>query len=218
MIRDIFIIRDGLPLLTEHFQQETETFNDKDEMLMMSGFFSALDSLSDQFNGFGNISELKLSNDLKLSFIRDPNINNLIYIASSDIKSDDYEVKKILKKISNSFSNRYNAQMLEKWSGKRSDFKEFKDELSKIYDDNQIVEEKSPSQENQFLNVKPILKINSDYEPEHFFTGEMAIKIFKEIDGEKSIAEIAQKLQYDELEVFNTCKNFTKMGLISFFL
>jgi len=246
-IKDIFIIKDGIPLLTEHCREENETFSNKDEMIMMSGFFSALDSFSNKFNG-SLISELKLSNDMKLSFMRDPKIDNLIYIASTDAKSDEKSVKEILKKISSSFSNKYNANMLEKWSGKRADFQDFKEELEKIYnhDDNleesnsnQVIEEKqviqknheenanedkneqvivvkTPPKKKSFSNAKPILRIKSNSNPERFLSGEMAKKIFKEINGNNNIASIAQKLQYDEVEVFNICKNFTKMGLISF--
>jgi len=248
MIKDIFIIKDGVPLLTEQCPKVNGILSKNDNALMISGFFSALDSLSDQFQDFGNISELKLSNDMKLSFMRDPKIDNLIYIASTDIKSDEKSVKKILKKISSSFSNKYNANMLEKWSGKRADFKEFKEELEKIYsyDDNleesnnnqdmeekldvqknheenvnedkneQVIEEKIASKKNPFSSAKPILRIKSNSNPERFLTGEKAKKIFKEINGNNNIANIAQKLQYDEIEVFNICKNFTKMGLISF--
>ncbi len=248
IIKDIFIIKDGIPLLTEHCAELGGILSNNDNALMISGFFSALDSLSDQFQDFGNISELKLSNDMKLSFMRDPKIDNLIYIASTDTKSDEKSVKKILKKISSSFSNKYNANMLEKWSGKRADFKDFKEELEKIYnhDDNleesnsnqvieekpviqknheenndenkneQVIEVKTPPKKNSFSNAKPLLRINSNSNPERFLSGEMAIKIFKEINGNNNIAYIAQKLQYEEVEVFNICKNFTKMGLIAF--
>jgi len=248
MIKDIFIIKDGVPLLTEQCPKVNGILSKNDNALMISGFFSALDSLSDQFQDFGNISELKLSNDMKLSFMRDPKIDNLIYIASTDTKSDEKSVKKILKKISSSFSNKYNADMLEKWSGKRADFKEFKEELEKIYsyDDNleesnnnqdmeekldvkknheenviedkneQVIEVKTPPKKNSFSNAKPILRIKSNLNPERFLTGEKAINIIKEINGNRTVADISSKLQYDEKEVFNICKNLMKMGLMSF--
>ena len=240
MIKDIFIIKDGIPLLTDHCPETNGFADNKDNEIMISGFFSALDSLSDQFKNFGTINELKLSNDLKLSFMRDPRIDNLIYIASTDTKNKEYPVKKILKKISNSFSNKYNSRMLEKWSGKRSEFKEFRQELAKIYkenediEDTQIVKEKqvvetneivednqlavdsNSSQSHKYSSAKPLLRIKSNIDIKQFLTGKKALNIVKEINGNSSISDISEKLQYEEKDVFNICKNLMKMGLITF--
>ena len=79
-----------------------------------------------------------------------------------------------------------------------------------------VIEVKTPAQKNPFSNAKPILRIKSDLNPERFLTGEKAINIIKEVNGNRTVADISSKLQYDEKEVFNICKNLMKMGLMSF--
>ena len=66
MISDILIIKDGLPLISANLTNSKNIFSQEDNLLMISGFFSALNSFSDSFEELGSISELKLSkNDLK---------------------------------------------------------------------------------------------------------------------------------------------------------
>lgn len=216
MIKDIFIIKDGIPVLSEHKQDQENTFSNNDDLVMMSGFLSALDSFSHQFKNLGSISQLKLSNDLKLSFMRDSNIENLIYIASSDTKTNDYTVQKALNKVSNTFSNSCNAQTFENWRGKSSYFDQVKQELSKIVNEEEDHRSSSLPKSNQFSNIRPISKVDSKVNLGNFLTGKKAINIFKEVNGYQSITDIAQKLNYDEKEVFNICKNFIKMSLIAF--
>ncbi len=216
MIKDIFIVKDGLPILSEHNKKDTQALNNDDNLILISGFLSAIDSFSTQFKGFGNISELKLSNDLKLSFLRDNRINDLVYVATSDTKTDDHKVRKVLRKISSSFSNRYNTQMLEKWQGRSSYFKEVKEELSKIVSEEEQPKKTVMTNENKISEVKPILKIDLNSNPERFITGEKALNIVKYINGKNTIAIIAGELNYEQSDVFNICKNLMKMSLISF--
>ena len=107
MICDVLIIKDGLPLLSKSFTNSSNVknmFSEIDNLIMVSGFFSALNSFSDSFEDLGTISELKLSNNnLKLSFLKDPNIPELIFLATYDKNSELKNVQKFLSKISNLF-------------------------------------------------------------------------------------------------------------------
>jgi len=107
MICDLLIIKDGLPLLSSNFTDSSNPnniFTQEDNLIMISGFFSALDSFSDSFEDLGAISELKLTNnDLKLSFLRDARIPNLIYLASFDDKTEKKNVEGFLKTISKKY-------------------------------------------------------------------------------------------------------------------
>ncbi|MCK4380528.1 MAG: hypothetical protein KAW51_05260, partial [Candidatus Lokiarchaeota archaeon] len=85
MICDIIIIKDGLPLFSKNFANSNikNLLSQEDNLIMISGFFSALNSFSDSFESMGTISELKLSkNNLKLSFLKDSNVPDLIYLAT----------------------------------------------------------------------------------------------------------------------------------------
>jgi len=80
---------------------------------MVSGFFSALNSFSDSFEELGTISELKLSNnDLKLSFLKDSSIPNVIYIATYDEKSKPVNVLRILRKLSRTFIQKFSIDAI----------------------------------------------------------------------------------------------------------
>ena len=124
MIHDFLIIKDGLPLLFKNFSIAKNIFSETDSLLMVSGFFSALNSFSDSFEDLGTISELKLSNnDLKLSFLKDSSIPNLIYIATYDEKSKPVNVLRILRKLSRTFLKKFSIDAILNWRGNTNAFK-----------------------------------------------------------------------------------------------
>ena len=136
MIRDIVIIKDGIPLLSKNFSNSEKLFSKTDDLIMISGFFSALNSFSDQFDDLGSICELKLTNsESKLSFLRDQSIPNLVYLASFDEKSKGVNVQRYLRKISNTFLRKYNIDQITKWSGRTTTFKSFEEIIKQFVDD-----------------------------------------------------------------------------------
>jgi hypothetical protein len=151
MIRDIVIIKDGLPLLSKHFSERgdpketNKVFTQGDSLIMVSGFFTALNSFSDSFEDLGTISELKLSNnDLKLSFLKDSSIPNLIYLSTYDDTSKSVNVLRTLRKISQTFMRKYDINKILNWNGKRDYFESFGDILTFF------VEEERKEREGQF--------------------------------------------------------------------
>lgn len=140
MIHDLIIIKDGLPLLVKNFSNPSKVFCHGDSLIMISGFFTALNSFSDSFEDLGTISELKLSNnDLKLSFLKDGSIPNLIYLATYDDTSKAVNVQRVLRKISKTFLMKYNISEILNWSGRRNAFKSF-DEILENYQYEEIEE------------------------------------------------------------------------------
>ncbi|MFX1498580.1 MAG: hypothetical protein ACFFBH_13720 [Promethearchaeota archaeon] len=153
MIRDIIIIKDGLPLFNKSYDISSNptkiknVFSQSDNLIMVSGFFMALNSFSDSFEDLGTISELKLSNnDLKLSFLKDSSIPNLIYLATYDEDSKAVNVQRVLRKISSSFLNKYNINQILNWNGKIDTFKSFENILN-IY-----VTEEQEEKDKEFKN------------------------------------------------------------------
>jgi hypothetical protein len=149
MIRDIIIIKDGLPLFNKNYSissyptRAKNVFCKADDLIMVSGFFTALNSFSDSFEDLGTISELKLSNnDLKLSFLKDSSIPNLIYLATYDENSKAVNVQRVLRKISSSFLNKYNINQILNWNGKIDAFKSFENVLNIYITEEQEEKEK----------------------------------------------------------------------------
>jgi hypothetical protein len=131
MIHDFLIIKDGLPLLFKNFSIAKNIFSESDSLIMVSGFFSALNSFSDSFEDLGTISELKLSNnELKLSFLKDSSIPNLIYIATYDEKSKPINVLRILRKLSRTFLQKFSIDDIVNWKGNVDAFTSFNDILT----------------------------------------------------------------------------------------
>ncbi len=157
MICDIVIIRDGLPLLSKSFNDPSSSqtlFTQGDNLIMVSGFFSALNSFSDSFEDLGNISEIKLANNnLKVSFLRDSSIPNLIFLATYDEKSKELTVKSVLKKISKTFLQKYNHNQILEWSGRKDTFKSFEQEITRYVNEEQDkIKPKSNHNVNDVLN------------------------------------------------------------------
>jgi len=160
MIRDIIIIKDGLPLLNRSFFNSPEIsksgklFSHEDNLIMVSGFFTALNSFSDSFEDLGTISELKLSNnELKLSFLKESSIPNLIYLATYDDDSKAVDVQRVLRKISFAFLNKYNINQILNWNGKIDAFKSFEHILN-IY----VTEEQEEKEEEFKEKVTELFK------------------------------------------------------------
>ncbi|MBY9019588.1 MAG: hypothetical protein KGD67_00925 [Candidatus Lokiarchaeota archaeon] len=163
MIHDFLIIKDGLPLLFKNFSIAKNIFSESDSLLMVSGFFSALNSFSDSFEDLGTISELKLSNnDLKLSFLKDSSIPNMIYIATYDEKSKPVNVLRILRKVSRTFIQKFSIDAILNWRGNTNEFKSF-DRILEIFAEEELKDSDTGFKERiieLFKNVEE--KINEE--------------------------------------------------------
>lgn len=247
MIHDFLIIKDGLPLLFKNFSSSKNIFSQADSLLLVSGFFSALNSFSDSFEDLGTISELKLSNnDLKLSFLKDSSIPNLLYIATYDEKSKAINVLRILRKVSRTFLQKFNINDILNWRGRTNAFETFecilerfkKEELEdsesgfkeRIVELFKSVEEKLNEESNlyalkgklepspdlpHYCNQIPRFTITKKINPKYFLTGETSCKVFYQINGKKSIEQIAKSLDLEYSQVYNISKNLIKLGFIS---
>ncbi len=248
MICDVVIIKDGLPLFSKNFSNSSNIKNlisQEDNLIMISGFFSALNSFSDSFDDLGTISELKLSNNnLKLSFLKDSNIPDLIYLATFDENSELLNVQRFLKKMSYIFLKEFNIDQISNWNGKLDYFKSF-DGIIKPYLEeekrkkeaqdnnkafeflNSFVEEdiKSVEPRNDTENIEeapeyylyiPIFTSSKKINPKYYLTGDNSCKVYEQINGKKSINQIANYLNLNQNQVYNVCKNLIKMGFISF--
>ncbi|MFX0027631.1 MAG: hypothetical protein ACFE8B_00355 [Candidatus Hermodarchaeota archaeon] len=248
MIWDVLIIKDGLPLLSKSFSNSSNVknmFSEIDNLIMVSGFFSALNSFSDSFEDLGTISELKLSNNnLKLSFLKDANIPDLIFLATYDSNSELINVQKFLQIISNLFLKNYSYNQIINWNGRLNSFKEFEsvveefiekeEKLTQAKHDDNVVSWLRSFEENMDVKVKlesdletvdpnpdyynfiPIFTTAKKINPKHYLTGEVSCKIYENIDGKKTINQITKELNVEHNRVYNICKNLIKMGFISF--
>ena len=247
MIKDVIIIKDGIPLFSRNYctsgTNSHKMFIEQNDLIMVSGFFSALNSFSEEFDNFGPIKELKLTNtELKLSFLKDRSIPNLIYLATFDDKSKGVNVQRALRKISRTFLTRYNIDAIANWSGRTDAFDDMREIVGKYIDEekeeNEIEfkekivdlfknvedlidgETKITQEEEMLVNVPgyynyiPYSKTVKQINPRYYLSGESSYKVFQEIDGLKSINQIAEKLKFDQLQVYNVCKNLIKIGFV----
>ena len=255
MIGDIVIIKDGIPLLSKNYNNSQKSiFSKTDTLVMVSGFFSALNSFSDQFEDLGSISELQLSkSNFKLSFVKDPSIPNLLYLATFDRNSKGVNVQRYLRKISRTFLKKYNINEITNWAGRVDAFKsfepiinryvedekyenelQFKEKVINLFDDikekfnenNSIAEVNLESNTKikdiksnkipDYYNFIPTLKISKKIDPTKYLTGDKPLDVFNQINGEKSIDQIAHELKMNQERVYAICKSLIKFGFISF--
>lgn len=233
MIRDLVIIKDGVPLLAKNLSNSQKgIFAKENDLIMLSGFFSALNSFSDQFEDLGSIKELKLSkNNLKLSFLNDRSVHNLVYLATFDDDSNTVDVRSFLKSVSKSFVNRFGIDQIKKWAGRREMFETFEEVVDNFLEEEdcegyetitynnaeQLLNSKKPIIHNvpNYYHYVPRFKISTKINPEHYLTGESSYKVFNKIDGMKSISQIANELKMNEQRVYAISKNLIKFGFIS---
>jgi hypothetical protein len=246
MICDVLIIKGGLPLLSKGFSNSSiakNMFSELDNLIMVSGFFSALNSFSDSFEYLGCISELKLENsNLKLSFLKDSHVPELIFIASFDNDSDLKSVQRFLNKISILFFEKFDVNQISNWNGKLDSFKSFENIIEKYLNEKEIVKQKQHDTKAfdwlTSFETGENVKLKEDIEymeempeyydfipyfvgsaskiinPKNYLTGDFSYKIYNKIDGKKSINQITKELSMDQNKVYNICKNLVKMGFI----
>ncbi|MFW9880725.1 MAG: hypothetical protein ACFFG0_47270 [Candidatus Thorarchaeota archaeon] len=220
-------------------------FSEVDNLIMVSGFFSALNAFSDSFENLGTISELKLeNNNLKLSFLKDPNIPDLIFLATYDNKTELANVQKFLKIISNLFLKTFNYNQIVNWNGRLNSFGSFESVIENYiekeekagqaqYDDRIFnwlrsfedniddcirLENDSEIVEStpEYYDLIPIFTTAKKINPKHYLTGEISCKVYENIDGKKNINQITKELKIEQNKIYNICKNLVKMGFISF--
>lgn len=242
MIKDVIIVKDGMPILSKNFGETPSAFSKSDNLIMLSGFFSAINSFSDQFDGLGSVSELKLSNadELRLSFLRDPSLPNLVYLATFDEKTKGVNVQRVLRKISSNFLQKYNAEKILQWRGRKDTFKAFEETIHKHVDEEKSETEPQFKQKvlDLFQDVKERIDEGKNEEDNHadpsylsnvpkslvprkmnvgyYTTGKITQELFKLIDGNKTIKEIAAKLDTSPEKAHESCKNLMKMGFITY--
>ncbi|MBY8982760.1 MAG: hypothetical protein KGD57_07415 [Candidatus Lokiarchaeota archaeon] len=145
MIKDVLVIKDGLPLFSKNFTSSRNFISNHNNLIMVSGFLSALNSFSEEFEDMGSIKELKLSNsNLRLAFLKNNTIPNLIFLASFDEESSSVNVQRFLRKISYTFLKKYNINQITNWDGRADRFHSFVDIVQNY------IEDESTEQENDF--------------------------------------------------------------------
>ncbi|MHA2180198.1 MAG: hypothetical protein ACXAAH_02110 [Promethearchaeota archaeon] len=199
MICDVLIIKDGLPLLSKSFSNSSNAkniFSELDNLIMVSGFFSALNTFSDSFESLGTISELKLSNNnLKLSFLKETNISDLIFLATFDKDSDLTCVQSFLKTILDLFLEKYDYDQISKWNGKLDHFKAFESVIEQEINKEQILKQ-GPQDTNLFEN-----KIEQELTEEEIVKQKLQDTITFEnvIKQELNEKEIVKQKQHDTI-------------------
>lgn len=140
MIRDVLIIKDGLPMFSKNFTNRKNFISDQHNLMLVSGFLSALNSFSEEFEDLGSIKELKLSqSNFRLAFLKDNTIPNLIFLASFDEETNSVNVQKFLKKMSYTFLEKYNINKIANWDGRSDIFESFSDVVQKYIQNESVV-------------------------------------------------------------------------------
>ena len=68
----------------------------------------------------------------------------------------------------------------------------------------------------EFYEYIPIFTTSKKINPKYYLTGDNSCRVYGQINGEKSIDNIANNLKLNQNKVYNVCKNLIKMGFISF--
>lgn len=132
MIQNLFIIRNGIAILMQHFG-ECHALHPDD--VLVSSYLSALQMLSKEITG-GLINSINFEN-VTFYFYNDPNDDNLSYVIVADIDDDRSEIDFKIRRIAEIFYERY-----------QSDLQDFKGDITEIKDFSKILNEMNITQKN----------------------------------------------------------------------
>lgn len=278
MLNNLYILKDGLPIYINRNQSDSSSNSEKvddDQITMMSGFFSAINSFAMTIGNFGSMKELKMNN-VKFSFYKPENIKNdsLLFVGSSDTEISTKTMESLLSKISSEFLRKYPYTIENRWDGRTEPFNDFNNDVEKlikeekstesIITDNELKSQNHVEYQNYnniqeyrtnnyliseqirkenirayndegkrdqiqinysgmtkfynkelFYNMIPIKRGEHDNGIYEVFSGEDSRRIFKNIDGKRNIEQIGEITGLTKERVFQLCKTFIKMGLIS---
>ena len=68
----------------------------------------------------------------------------------------------------------------------------------------------------EFYGYVPNFTSSKKVNPKYYLTGESSCKVYEQINGQKSINQIANHLNLNQNQVYSVCKNLIKLGFISF--
>lgn len=279
MLNNLYILKDGLPIYINKNQSDSSKNSqniDDDQITMMSGFFSAINSFAMTIGNFGSMKELKMNN-VKFSFYKPDNIktDSLLFVGSSDTETNTKTLESLLSKISSEFLRKYPYTIENRWDGRTEPFNDFNSEIEKLIKEEKVSDNSSTSeihelqpeqqenlnhdnfQQNRvtdyliseqirkenlrtntndkngepirihnsgmnslynkdiFYNMIPIKRGEYDNGIYEIFSGEDSRHIFKNIDGKRTIEQLSKVTGLSKERVFQLCKTFIKMGLIS---
>ncbi|TXT67454.1 MAG: hypothetical protein BAJALOKI1v1_90026 [Promethearchaeota archaeon] len=123
MIRNIFIIKNGLALVKLHFG-ECHSLKQVDNLI--AAFISSLDSYSKKAMG-ASIKNITLGNYI-FYLMKDDLRSNLLYVCILDNNDSDADVQFKMEKIAELFYNEF-ASVIENFNGEISRFGAFKKKL-----------------------------------------------------------------------------------------
>ena len=223
MLNDLFILKNGLPIFTRNeCLYDDNSRASEDQITMISGFLSAINSFANNVDTLGNMKEMEME-DVSFLFFKPPNDNNLLFVGAS--KGKDIQgtmVEAMLKKISSAFIRRFPFITENRWDGETEVFKDFENILEKIIHHKDSLDN---PQECVGGNISkfdaalvPYKRIKKIYERGIYdlFSSNDSKMVFQAIDGVKDMETIGEETDVALTRVYSLCKSFIKMGLVLF--
>ena len=169
----------GICLFSYNFKQNIEMFQSE----LFSGFITAISLFSSELNEklgysdkFGRLPAIPLNLIFEIMITY---INPLVGVLVVEKKDIDRDMKDFLNETLKTFLKKF-GHHLENWTGEVSLFKSFKEEVEKIFKKMELFSFQIPKMKEISVSKNVF---NKDY-----------LAIINEIDGKRSIKEIAQKL------------------------
>jgi hypothetical protein len=222
MLNDLFILKNGLPIFTRNECVYDDSRANEDQITMISGFLSAINSFANNVDNLGSMKEMKME-DVSFLFFKPPNDNNLLFVGAS--KGKDIQgtmVEAMLKKISSAFIRRFPFITENRWDGETEVFKEFEAILENIIHHQDSLENPQECVGGNIskfdANLVPYKRIKKIYERGIYdlFSSKDSKLVFQAIDGLKNLDTIAEETDISLPRVYSLCKSFIKMGLVLF--
>ncbi|MHA1753602.1 MAG: hypothetical protein ACTSYZ_14655 [Candidatus Helarchaeota archaeon] len=217
-VRSLYILKDGVPVFHWHYINDKELNIEKEEKdsVLISGFLSAIVVFANEI-GIGEPKSY-LTDDIKFSFL---NKNGFLFVISIEKDIPDEQAYDFLNIVSKTFIKLYDVGDFHNLQAINFDeFKEYLFEIIKKFNIKNITNEKInedeiikeiPNKSNIYKNLIP--KCYIDLERNKHFSS-LRRTLFKLIDGNISIYNIAQKMNYNPQDIYYTLRSYEKFGYI----
>ncbi|MHA1731733.1 MAG: hypothetical protein ACTSU5_07300 [Promethearchaeota archaeon] len=135
MIRDLYIIKNGIPVVSKSWRAtgggSRGGLPPHVDDTMITGFLSAMASFVEEM-GEGQMREIKTSSRERFSFYRPPRQQDLLFVARADALLNQKVCQTFLRRVSGRFMKDFGAEVLEGWKGKAETFNSFQERLDDL--------------------------------------------------------------------------------------
>ncbi|GAB4319140.1 MAG: hypothetical protein Kow0069_22580 [Promethearchaeota archaeon] len=232
MIRDVYVIKDGIPVLARSWRPAEAAEGELDQT-MLTGMLSAMSCFIEEMGTVGRVQAIRTSGNERITFHKPSGADDLLFVARSDAKVSTEACRAFLRRVSSKFLAQFGRERVARWDGAVDEFAGFEEQLETLREGMkwEVTTSESRPEPTENLAKNPAAtgraghlavpalvggEQSRDDVKTHACHGPASRRIVDAIDGKKTVAQLAEQLGLPASQVAGTCTYLAKLGVVQF--